>query len=195
MTTSTIDNGIVDPNIGDVPPEKKEDKAFFALKEEKKKLAEKNAAIQAELDKFKQDAEKAKEESLKQQGEYKKLWEDEKLSKAEISEKLKQKEAKELTLRKVDVVMQELGVPLAKAEYWNFMNLDRIPVDEATQDIDVNIAKQVASDFMRDFPELLAKKKGSIPGDAPKGTSSLSYEEWNKLPLADKKARMKDVKK
>jgi len=194
MSDDNQGDGITKPNAGSGSGDEiKEDKAFMAIKEEKRALAAKNAEIQAKLDKLEAEAKQKQEEALKQQGEYKKLWEEEQKTKLELAEKLKKKEEKELALRKIDVVMQELGVPLAKAEYWNFMDLTKIPVDEATQDVDRNIAKQVASDFMRDFPELLAKKSGKMPNDAPSGSKGLTHEEWLKLPLNEKRLRVKDV--
>jgi predicted nuclease with TOPRIM domain len=196
MSNDNLGDGITPPVDGiDSGKQIKDDKAFMAIKEEKKALATKLAEAQAQLEKLNNEAKAKQEETLKQQGEYKRLWEEEQKSKAELSEKLKKKEEKELALRKIDVVMQELGVPLAKAEYWNFMDLGKIPVDEATQDIDRNIAKQVASDFMRDFPELLSKKPGKMPSDAATGSKVLTHEEWIKLPLAEKRLRLKDVKK
>ena len=196
MSNDNQGDGITKPIDGIEPgKEIKDDKAFMAIKEEKKALAAKLAEAQAQLEKLNSEARAKQEETLKQQGEYKRLWEEEQKSKAELSEKLKKKEEKELALRKIDVVMQELGVPLAKADYWNFMDLSKIPVDEATQDIDRNIAKQVASDFMRDFPELLAKKPGKMPNDAPSSAKELSLEDWKKLPLDQKRLRLKDVKK
>lgn len=195
MSIDNQDNGIVPPIDGIDSGKKSEDKAFMAIKEEKKALAAKLADAQAQLEKLNAEARAKQEETLKQQGEYKRLWEEEQKSKTELMEKLKGKEAKELALRKIDVVMQELGVPLAKAEYWNFMDLSKIPVDESTQDIDRNVAKQVASDFMRDFPELLSKKPGKMPNEAPSSTKTLTHEEWMKLPLAEKRLRLKDVKK
>lgn len=196
MSIDNLGDGITDPNAGSDPgKEIKEDKAFMAIKAEKKALAEKLAEATAKLERLDAETKLRQEETLKQQGEYKKLWEEEQKAKLDLADKLKKKEEKELTLRKIDVVMQELGAPLAKADYWNFMDLSKIPVDEATQDIDRNIAKQVASDFMRDFPELVSKKNGRMPNDAPSSTKALSHEEWMRLPLAEKRTRLKDVKK
>lgn len=184
------------PIVGDVPGETiKEDKAFLAVKAEKKALAEKYAEAQAKLVKFEEEAKLKQEEALKQQGEYKKLWEEEQKSKQELALKLQAKERKELALRKIDVVMQELGAPLAKPEYWDFVDLDRIPVDEATSDIDKNIAKQVANDFIMKFPELLSKKAGKLDSTAATTAKALTHEEWAKLPLAEKRLRLKDVKR
>lgn len=195
MSNDNSSDGITPPVDGIDSGKIKEDKAFMAIKEEKKVLAAKLAEVQSQLEKFNEDARLKQEETLKQQGEYKRLWEEEQKSKADLTEKLKKKEEKELALRKIDVVMQELGVPLAKAEYWNFMDLSKIPVDESTQDIDRNIAKKIASDFMRDFPELLAKKTGKMPNEAASSSKGLTHDEWMKLPLAEKRLRIKDVKK
>jgi len=191
MTDDTSANGV--PDSAAVPP--KEDKAFLALKDEKKKIAQENADLKARLEKIESENRAKQEEALKQQGEYKKLWEDGQKSNSELADKLKAKEQKELALRKIDVVMQELGAPLAKPEYWDFVDLTSIPVDEATNDIDRNIAKKVASDFVKNFPELLAKKSGKLPSDAPSPASSLSYDDWAKLPLDEKRKRLKDVKR
>ncbi|GEM_PF-3309656 len=196
MSDQTSSVGDTKAIVGDESDKTKtEDKGFLALKEEKKALAIKFQEAQSELERLKNEAKTKEEEVLKQQGEYKKLYEDEQKSKLELAEKLKLKEKKELALRKVDVVMKELGVPLAKPEYWDFVDLDRIPVDEATKEIDINIAKQVANDFIVKFPELLVKKAGKVDNSAAATTSTLSYEEWVKLPIAEKRTRFKDVKK
>lgn len=189
--------GGVDPIVGDKSgdPNQKEDKAFLNLKAEKKALAERLAEANSRAEKLEREAKERQDEVLKQQGEYKKLWEEEQKSKADLQEKLAQREKKDLALRKIDVVMKELGMPLAKPEYWNYVDLDRIPVDEATGDVDVNIARQVSTEFMAKYPELLSKKPGKAPNDAPGSAKSITYEEWAKLPLAEKRVRLKDVKK
>lgn len=173
----------------------KEDKSFLALKEEKKALAKKNADLEARLTAIEADRKSKEEEVLKQQGEYKKLWEEEQKAKLELTEKLKKKEERELNLRKIDVVMKELGQPLAKPEYWDFVGIDRIPLVEETNDIDINIAKQVALDFQKNYPELLTRKSGKLPGDAASPTKELSYDEWSRLPLTEKRKRINEVKK
>lgn len=196
MTTRNLGDGITQPVDGiDSGKEIKEDKAFLAVKAEKKALAEKLAIAQAELERFNAEAKTKQEESLKQQGEYKKLWEEGQKSNAELAEKLKAKEKKELTLRKIDVVMQELGGPLLKPEYWNFVDVDSIPVDESTGDIDLNIAKQKVLDFSNKYPELMPKKNIKLPGNAASAGKQITKEEWKKLPLAEKRTRLKDVKK
>ncbi len=196
MSDPQSSGGAADPSTGGASGEPiKDDKAFLALKAEKKALADKLAEANSKLEKLDADSKLKQEEVLKQQGEYKKLYEEEQKSKNELTLKLKAKEAKELALRKVDVVMQELGAPLVKPEYWDFVDLARIPVDETTNDIDRNVAKQVANDFILKFPELLAKKAGKVDNTAGASAKALSHEDWVKLPLAEKRLRLKDVKK
>lgn len=192
MESNPVD-GVNENNDGVIENPEKNDSAFMALKAEKKAAAEKAAKLESELNEMKRKEKEKEQESLKQQGEYKRLFEEEQKAKAEIEEKLKIKERKELNLRKIDVVMREIGTPLAKPEYWNFVDLDRIPVDEATNDIDVNIAKQVANDFLRDYPELTLKKTGRMDDSAPASTKKLTREEWLRLPLNEKKKRMREV--
>lgn len=172
-----------------------EDKAFLSLKEEKRKLNEKLSAAAAELEALKAEKKAKEEEALKQQGEYRKLYESEQSKAKDLELKLKAKEERELSLRKIDVLMQELGAPLAKPEYWDFFDLSKIPVVEGTNDIDKVVAKQVAQDFSKQYPELLQKKKQSMPNDAASPASALTYADWAKLPLAEKRKRIKDVKR
>jgi len=198
MTVQNQTGGAGDPTGGAVSGESeiiKEDKAFLKLKEEKRIIAEKYNETQSRLEKLEREAKEKQDEALKQQGEYKKLWEDGEKARASLEEELNLKKKRELALRKIDVVMKEFGVPLAKPEYWDFVGLDRISLDETTGDVDMNIVKQVANDFVLKYPELLSKKPGKAPNEAPGTSKPLSHEDWKKLPLSEKRLRMKDIKK
>lgn len=176
---------------------KDKDKAFEALKTEKKALAEKASRLELELGKIQEQNKLKEEDALKQKGEYKALYERVQTEKKELDEKVKENEKQKLNLRKIDLILKEIG-PLQKPEYFNFVELDRIPYDETTGDIDLNIAKQVASDFVKNYPELVRKKTGSMPGNAPSpsNTTTLTLESWKKLGTStEMRARHKEIVK
>jgi hypothetical protein len=181
------------PIVGDESGKK--DTAFEAVKAEKRALAEENAKIKAQLEKIENEKRLKDEEAQKARGEYKTLWETSEADKKALAEKLQEKEAKELNLRKIDVVMKEIGSPLLKPEYWNLVNLERIPFDPATNDIDLNIARQEASDFVKKYPELIKGKVTKLPGEAPSvSAGGITKAEWAKLGSSkEMKARLKDV--
>lgn len=182
--------------IGDDPAKNVKDTAFESVKAEKKAIQEENAKLKLELGKIQEEKRIKEDEALKAKGEYKTLWEQSEAEKKELASKLSVNEKEKLNLRKIDVVMRELGAPLEKPEYWNFVDLSRIPFDEATGDIDRNIAKQVASDFVKTYPELVKVKGGRLPGNAPAPAINepLTYDKWLALPLNEKKKRQQDVK-
>jgi len=197
MTDKLKDDGVIDPNAGgESGKEIKEDKAFLAIKEEKKALTAQLAAAKLEIEKRDNEAKSKQEADLKKQGEFEKLYEEEKKATLELKESLRKREEKELTLKKIDAVMQELGAPLAKAEYWNLVDISKVKADETTGEVDVSTAKILAADITKNFSELLAKKTpGKMPNDAPKSGQAITKEEWKKLPLDEKRKRLKDVKK
>lgn len=190
-----IVDGVNEQNLIVGDDSKKKDTAFEAVKAEKKAALEENAKLKAELGKIQDEKRVKEDDALKQKGEYKLLWEKSEAEKKEIAEQLLEKDKRELQLRKIDVVMKEIGSPLIKPEYWNLVNIERIPYDEATKDIDYNIAKEVATDFLKNYPELIKGKATKLPSNAAHGGGVISYETWAKMPLSEQRKNYEQMTK
>lgn len=160
-----------------------EKNAKARLKETEDKLAKYEAARKEE-----------EETKLKQQGEYKKLLGQRDKQLQDLEESNKQLKKSMLDSVKLSKVIEKIGGRVKRNEYLNFIDVDKIPYDEETKSFDDEMIKSVASDFVKSYTELIDFKTGKLPSDAASAAETLSYDEWRKLPLKDKKAKLKLVK-
>jgi hypothetical protein len=82
-------------------------------------------------------------------------------------------------------------------KYWDLIDLSDVPMDQDSKEPDQSILQKKAKEFATAFPEVIQRASNvRLSNEAPRGASTrLTYEEWTKLPLAEQKARMKDVDK
>lgn len=134
----------------------KKDTAFMALKGEKKKLAEENAALKSKL----QEIEDAK---LKQQNEWKTLFEqrDDQLKK-EV-ESRQNLERVVLNAHKKHAFEKEIGGALANDAYYSHVDFDSIVFNPETKSLDHESLKMVSKKFMAEHPLLVARNTGKMP--------------------------------
>jgi hypothetical protein len=68
-------------------------------------------------------------------------------------------------------------------------------MDPETMKVDETALAEVAEEFQKEHKVLFdfGNKGGGLPSGAPKAATSLSYEQWLKLPLKEQKARMSEV--
>jgi len=76
------------------------------------------------------------------------------------------------------------------------VNLEEIAIDD-NGEINPESVKKTVESFLAKYPELIETKSrpghdGRAPGSGSSG--SLSYDEWLKLPLKEKQARISEVK-
>ena len=149
---------------------------------------------EARIAEYEAQQKKVEEAKLKENGEYQKL-----LSQRdkEIEEERKQRQELEKSMLdslKLGKVIDHIGGRVKRSEYLNFIDTDRIVYNPETREIDDETAKSVAEDFVKTHAELIDFKVGKLPSDSPRGAESLTVEQWRKLPLKDKKAKMHLVK-
>lgn len=184
-------------NVGDVSgsqQEQKEDNAFLALKEEKRKLAERLKALESEKNSLLNEKKAKEQEALKQQGEYKKLYESALKEKDSVLEKLSSIEKEKLMQKKASAFMKELGAPLKREEYWAHVDFDSIPVDDNGEP-DSNVLKTKAAEFKDLYSDLIALPSSKrLPNDAASTSGVLTHDEWKKLSLEEKRKNYSRVK-
>lgn len=184
MSEQVVDGGADPKANGGAVSGKDKDTGFEALKAEKKLLAEKAAKLEAELGKIQEEKRVKEEEALKQKGEYKSLYEKELADKQKVLDELDKRKKREITEEKVNIVLKELGGELEYAECLGLIDFNRIPVDESGK-IDLNVAKEVASEFQKKYPKLIVSKGLKLPSAAPRGGdyAPKSIDNMNKAEL------------
>lgn len=79
--------------------------------------------------------------------------------------------------------------------FYGLFDLSQIVIDPRTGLPDQMSVAKYARDFEAKYGLVIQKDSSSkLPNNAPQtGSTSLTYEEWMKLPLKDQKARLKEV--
>lgn len=178
----------------------KEEKHVVAYESFVKVLDEKKS-LQAKLQEYERLRKEDEERKLNEKGEYKKILE---LREKELEEtRLKlekvsnEKIETEGDLRdtwKLQAFYQELPGKVKKSEYLSFIDLESIVLDPETRQIDKASVKNAVSNFMENYSDLVDTKtfKG-LPGNSAQSPSKLTIDEWQKLPIKERRSRMGDV--
>lgn len=169
---------------------KKSDDTIASLKEEIQKLSE-----------FKEQSDRLQEEKLKEEGNWKALLEQREKKLEEYRSKFEEvnsrNEAYEKDISdmiKINAFRTAIGGNLKKDDYYSFVDTSKIAINPETGAIDTESLNEYANEFTNNFKELIDFNSSKLPNSAPKGNGSLTYEQWLKLPLAEKRKRQKDVK-
>lgn len=169
---------------------------------ESKEYKEKYQAFKSKEEEFKTQQAKAEEDRLRQQGEYKTLLEQREKELEALRNSLTETKSEAdsfresiVNLRKASAFERELGGKLKKDSYWNHVDFNKIALDPETGEIDKGTLKEVANNFVKEYKELVDfPSGGNLPNQTPNGGGGkLTYDQWKKLPLADRKKRMRDV--
>ncbi len=162
------------------------------------KLLDQKKARDKELADLKAERDNDNKKKLLEKEQYKKLYE-------ETNEKLNEATGKlgELTQNRIEdfkeaAFLKTLPSQLLNSEYMAHADIKDIILDEETGTINMDSVKGVVDKFVKIHGHLLVKKnKQNLPNNAPGNTNSsqgkITYAEWQKLPLADKKKRINDV--
>jgi predicted RNase H-like nuclease (RuvC/YqgF family) len=185
-----MSEAVSDQNIPSGEPEKSVSyETHRRLLEQRKKDQAEKEALQQKLS------------ELRQEGNWKSLVEAREARLKALEEESRQYASKanqlEKTLEdavKLNAFQSKLGGKLKKSEYLGFVDTSRIPIDPETKTVDEKSLEQYAHEFSNKFKELISfDRSGTMPHGAPGQTKQLSVDEWKKLPLKEKKARLSDV--
>lgn len=144
------------------------------------------------------------EERLRKEGNFQVLLEQREHRIKELEENLSHtkqelgnKEDSILNLRKASAFERELGGKLKNNKYWNMVDFNEIAINPESGEIDKDSLKAYAGDFVKSHKELVDfGAAGNLPNGSHNGASGmLTYEQWQTLPLAERKKRMKDVRR
>ena len=115
-----------------------------------------------------------------------------------VKEELGNKDESILNLKKASAFEKQIGGKIKNGKYWNLVDFNSIAVNPETGEIDKDSLAQYAGEFVKDHQALVDfGSTGNLPNSGHNGTSgtSLTYDQWRSLPLAERKKRMKDVRR
>ena len=179
-----------------------EKKSKERILNESKEYKEKFQAYKSKEEELNQQRAKEEEERLREQGQFKTLLEQRERELEQLRGSLDEtkNEAQSYkesiqNLKKASAFEREIGGKLKKDSYWTHVDFSRIALNPETGEIDRGSLKETADSFLKEYKELVAfPSGGNLPNGTPNGSSGkLTYEQWKKLPLKDRKLRMKDV--
>lgn len=156
--------------------------------------------VERELEAFREEKRKQEEQKQIKNGETMALVtaRDEKIKELEskLSEATKEVDNSRKILtesKKLDAFTRALPAPISNPKYLAFVNTENIVINDSGA-IDQTTLKKEVEDFVKEHSALLLKNSSKMPADAASGNATLSYEDWKKLPLADQKKRIREVK-
>jgi seryl-tRNA synthetase len=191
-----------DPGKGGADPDNTGDKTELErlkahnekLLSEKKKEQAKRAEAEKKLAE-KEKAEKEREEQeLKDQNKWKEYATQKEKEAEEAKQKLAQRDAERADSFKVRACLENLDGSV-ESDYWHLFDIDKIKTHPETGEIDQASVTEVVEAFRQKHTRLIDKPGANsdkkLPTDAPIGDpNSTDLEEWKKLPLKEKKARL-----
>jgi hypothetical protein len=156
------------------------------FKSEAEKLREENEAFKLK-EKEREDA------ALAKKGDFEKI-------KANLLKELEEEKQKAKSLkeerdndRKLGAFLGSLGGSIAQ-DYWPLIDIEQIAIDPTTNSVDPLSVTRLVDDFRKRHGRLIDGVKGPKMFDgAPTPQGKIGLDEWRKLPLSERKARMKDA--
>lgn len=176
---------------------KQEDKvAYSTYKKAISELNNNRAArkeLEQQLNEYRAREEQVEKEKLEQQGEYKKLLDLERKKNEEFLRERDEYKNSLITAHKLNAFKEKLPGRLASNEYYAFVDVNDIAIDPETNAIDESSVEATVNNFLTRHSRLVESTGKKLPNDAPQSRSPLSYEEWKRLPLKEKKERYNEV--
>ena len=177
--------------------------SFVKALDEKKRAQAKAADLQRQLDEIQNRAKLDEEEQLKKKGEFQKLLELKESKLQTLEQQMRSAEERAVGAEraitdtwKLNHFYEKLPGKLKNRQYLTFVDLDDIVLNPETKEVDSDSLDKVVNSFMEEHGHLVEKQtKGRLPGDAAGGYNAISYEQWAKLPLKEKKEKYAEVYK
>jgi membrane protein involved in colicin uptake len=153
-------------------------------------------AAESELETLRKEKKEREEAEMRKRGETDELLKKKEEELAAERAKAQRLEAERIEARKYHAFQKSLGVAVDSKWHRN-IDLDEIKVD-AEGKVDSDSVQRYVEKFRSEYPEILGKPPSANPPPpdvkAGGGTSSLTHDEWMKLSVKEKKARLGDVK-
>ena len=196
----TDSDGITNDNAGSNIDDKTKDVVSYETHARllKQRKADQDAMrlMEAKLAEITQKQKEVEETELKKQGQFKELLTlREKELEAERNRVADLKREKELR-EKLYAFESHLPGRIKRPEFLAFVDADSIKINPETNQIDEGSLESCVQGFVSKYADLIETKSGQrMPSDAPKNflAGKITYDEWLRLPLKDKKTKWNDV--
>jgi hypothetical protein len=171
--------------------------------EESKKYKDGYQTYKSKQDEVDAANKKAEEERLMKEGQFSTIIEQREARIAELEQNLdstlnevKTRDTAITNFKKAGAFEKALGGKIKHDSYWSHVDFDKIVVNPETGQIDGQSLRNSADSFLETHKELVDfGSNPNLPNHTPGsgGSGKLTYAQWQKLPLGDRKKRMKDV--
>jgi hypothetical protein len=140
------------------------------------------------------EAKKREEADLAAKQEFKTLYESAKAEADDLKAKYETLDSGVNNTIKRHAFMKKIGGEISE-DYWGLIDLSKIAMDPESRKVDDASVARYVKEFEAKHSRLIERPgTGKLPNEAPRGGSTtLSYDEWLKLPLKEQQERMKDV--
>ena len=203
MAEEQKDVGKITPSVGDTGTTSKTEgdnglisyDTYKKLLNQHKNNIQKSKELESEIQKYRDRDAENERKKLEEEGKYKEII---KATEAELDtwkSKYVDLSTDHINQIKLQAFKSKLPGKVLHDDYLAFVDVDKINIDNDGS-IDYDSVQQVVNDFTNKHSRLYDPvKKPKLPNAAP-GTSDslLSYEQWLKLPLTEKRKRMVEVK-
>jgi len=161
---------------------------------EKKKRDEELAAAKQRLEELERLQKEQEETKLKEKEDFKTLLQ---LREQELNESKQKLQTLETDIndgKKLNAFLKAINGTVDN-HYLSLVDLDKIVIDPNTNMPDENSVMAFAKEFEQTYSKIIDRPSGQkLPNNAASfGNGSLTVEEWTKLPLKEKKARLSEV--
>lgn len=180
-----------------------ERKSKERILEESKKYKEGYQQFKSKADEAEKRKAAEEEERLKKQGNFETLLSQREQRIKDLEESLdktknevKTRDDAIVNFKKAAAFERALGGKLRKESYWTHVDFGKIAINPNDGSIDSQSLKGAVDTFLKDHKELVNfGNNANLPNHTGAGGSGgkLTKEQWKKLPLAERKKRMKDV--
>jgi len=179
-----------------------EKKSKERILEESKRYKEGFQQYKAKESEAEQQKRELEEERLKKEGQYNVLLEQREAQIKEMEETLAKArgevEVRDTAInnfKKAAAFERALGGKIKREEYWNMVDFESIATNPENGQIDEASLNKSVNNFIENYKELIDfGNAANLPNGTPSGASTkLTVEQWKKLPVEERKKRMKDV--
>lgn len=165
------------------------------LLSEKKRLQEKLMEREARVAEYEQAQKEAEEKRLKDNEQWKEFATKKEQEAAEARKELEATRHQIADARKLDAFLTTIDGKIDR-KFWDFIDTSSIITNPDTGEIDGMSVTKAVEAFKANYSELIQYpgQKTGLPNESPKSNNStLTYEDWLKLPPKDMKARYNEM--
>jgi hypothetical protein len=158
-----------------------------------KNLQEKHKQSEHLLGEFEKKEQELEKKRLEEQGEYKKLLEMERQKIGQYESERDEYKNRLITAHKLNAFTEKLPSKISKPQFYDHIPLNDIVIDPETGVVDETSVNNAVNFFVKEYHQLLEPTGKPLPSDSPSVSGQLSYQQWLKLPVKEKRARINEV--